>query len=206
VTLRLSPLPLIAILRGVRPEEAEEIAAVLVEAGFGAIETPLNSPDPLRSIEIIARKWGDATLVGAGTVLTPGEVDAVAAAGGKLIVSPNFDLAVIERATERGLPAVPGVATPTEAFAALRAGAAALKMFPADGLPPEIVKAWRSVLPRDVQLFPVGGVAPASLAPYRRAGASGFGIGSALYKPGATAAEVERAARAFAAAWKTAGA
>jgi 2-dehydro-3-deoxyphosphogalactonate aldolase len=204
--LNLSPLPLIAILRGVRPEEAEEIAAVLVEVGFGAIETPLNSPDPLRSIEIIARKWGGATLVGAGTVLRPGEVDAVAAAGGKLIVSPNFDLAVMARATERGLPAVPGVATPTEAFAALSAGAAALKMFPAEGLPPEILKAWRSVLPRDVQLIPVGGVTPASVAPYRRAGAAGFGVGSALYRPGATAAEVARAARAFAAAWTAAGA
>jgi 2-dehydro-3-deoxyphosphogalactonate aldolase len=202
--LALSPFPLIAILRGVRPEEAEQIAAVLVEAGFGAIEVPLNSPEPLRSIEIVARKWGGATLVGAGTVLTPEEVDAVAGAGGKLIVSPNLNLAVTERAVERGLAAVPGVATPTEAFAALRAGAAALKMFPAEGLPPEIVKAWRSVLPRDVQLIPVGGVTPASIAPYRRAGAAGFGIGSALYKPGATAAEVARAARDFVAAWRDA--
>jgi 2-dehydro-3-deoxyphosphogalactonate aldolase len=204
--LSLAPLPLIAILRGVRPEEAEEIAAILVEVGFAAIEVPLNSPEPLRSIEAIARRWGDATLVGAGTVLAPDEVDGVAGAGGKLVVSPNLNLAVTERAAALGLAIVPGVATPTEAFAALRAGASALKLFPAEGLPPPIVKAWRSVLPRDVQLLPVGGVTPASVAPYRRAGASGFGVGSALYKPGATAAEVERVARAFAAAWKAAGA
>jgi len=204
--LALSPLPLIAILRGVRPEEAEEIAAILVEVGFAAIEVPLNSPEPLRSIEAIAKRWGGATLVGAGTVLAPEEVDGVAGAGGKLVVSPNLNLAVTERAAALGLAIVPGVATPTEAFAALRAGASALKLFPAEGLPPPIVKAWRSVLPRDVQLLPVGGVTPASVAPYRRAGASGFGVGSALYKPGATAAEVERVARAFAAAWKAAGA
>jgi 2-dehydro-3-deoxyphosphogalactonate aldolase len=204
--LSLAPLPLIAILRGVRPEEAEEIAAILVEVGFAAIEVPLNSPEPLRSIEAIAKRWGGATLVGAGTVLAPEEVDGVAGAGGKLVVSPNLNLAVTERAAALGLAIVPGVATPTEAFAALRAGASALKLFPAEGLPPPIVKAWRSVLPRDVQLLPVGGVTPASVAPYRRAGASGFGVGSALYKPGATAAEVERVARAFAAAWKAAGA
>jgi 2-dehydro-3-deoxyphosphogalactonate aldolase len=202
VTLRLAPTPLIAILRGVTPDEADSVAAVLVEAGFGAIEVPLNSPDPLTSVEIIARLFGDQVLVGAGTVLEAREVDEVAAAGAKLVVAPNADPEVIKRAVKLGLVTLPGVATPTEAFAALKAGAWGLKLFPGESIPPEAVKAWRSVLPKETQLYPVGGVTPERVGPYRRAGASGFGVGSALYKPGASVDEVARAAQAFVMAWR----
>jgi 2-dehydro-3-deoxyphosphogalactonate aldolase len=200
------PTPLIAILRGVKPDEAEAIASVIVEAGFGAVEVPLNSPDPLNSIETIARKWGDQIVVGAGTVLSPDQVDRVSSAGAKLVVAPNGDGAVIGRARDLGLAALPGVATPTEAFRALWLGASALKLFPAEAMPPEVVKAWRSVLPKETQLFPVGGITPERIATYCKAGADGFGIGGALYRPGATPAEVERAAKAFVRAWREAGA
>ncbi len=202
--IALSPTSLIAILRGISPDDAEAIASVLVEAGFGGIEVPLNSPDPFKSIEILARKFGGATLVGAGTVLMPGAVEMAAKAGAQLIVAPNADPAVIERALRMDLKVLPGVATPTEAFAALSLGATGLKLFPAEALPPDVVKAWRSVLPKDTQLFPVGGVTPDRLAPYRAAGADGFGIGGALYKPGMTAKTVEAKARAFVAAWEEA--
>ncbi len=201
MTLKLAPTPLVAILRGVTTDEADSIAAVIVEAGFGAIEVPLNSPDPLASIELIARLFGDKVLVGAGTVLEPGQVDEVAEAGARLVVAPNADAAVIDRAAKLGLIAVPGVATITEAFAALKAGASGLKLFPGEALGPDIVKAWRAVLPRETQLFPVGGVTPERIAPYRRAGATGFGIGSALYKPGASLDEVRRVAQTFVTAW-----
>jgi len=205
VTLTLAPPPLVAILRGVTPDEADSIAAVIVQAGFGAIEVPLNSPDPLVSIEIIARLFGDKVLVGAGTVLEPREVDEVAEAGAKLVVAPNADRAVIERAAHRGLAVLPGVATMTEAFEALKAGASGLKLFPGEAIPPEVVRAWRSVLPKGTPLFPVGGVTPERIGPYRRAGADGFGIGSALYKPGAGVEAVARAAQAFVKAWSEAG-
>jgi 2-dehydro-3-deoxyphosphogalactonate aldolase len=204
VTLELAPTALIAILRGVTPDEADSIAAVIVEAGFGAIEVPLNSPDPLASIELIARLFGDKVLVGAGTVLEVREVDEVAEAGAKLVVAPNADRAVIERAAKLGLVTLPGVATPTEAFAALKAGVAGLKLFPGEAIPPEVVRAWRSVLPKETLLYPVGGVTPERIGPYRRAGANGFGIGSALYKPGASIEEVRRAAQAFVTAWREA--
>jgi len=205
VTLTLAPTPLVAILRGVTPDEADSIAAVIVQAGFGAIEVPLNSPDPLVSIEIIARLFGDKILVGAGTVLEPREVDEVAEAGAKLVVAPNADRAVIERAAHRGLAVLPGVATMTEAFEALKAGASGLKLFPGEAIPPEVVRAWRSVLPKATPLFPVGGVTPERIGPYRRAGADGFGIGSALYKPGAGVEAVARAAQAFVRACSEAG-
>jgi 2-dehydro-3-deoxyphosphogalactonate aldolase len=201
VNLTLAPTPLVAILRGVTPDEADSIAAVIVEAGFGAIEVPLNSPDPFASIELIARLFGDRVLVGAGTVLEPSQVDEVAAAGARLVVAPNADAAVIGHAAKLGLVAVPGVATITEAFAALKAGAAGLKLFPGEALGPDVVKAWRAVLPKETQLYPVGGVTPERMAPYRRAGASGFGIGSALYKPGASVDEVRRSAAMFVKAW-----
>jgi 2-dehydro-3-deoxyphosphogalactonate aldolase len=204
VTLTLVPTPLVAILRGVTPDEADSITAVIVDAGFGAIEVPLNSPDPLASIEIIARLFGDKILVGAGTVLEPPEVADVAKAGGRLVVAPNADHGVIERALKLGLLAAPGVATPTEAFAALKAGASALKLFPGEAIPPEVVRAWRSVLPKETALYPVGGLAPERIGPYRRSGASGFGIGSALYRPGASVDDVARAARAFVKAWREA--
>lgn len=202
--IALAPTPLIAILRGAKPDEAEAIASVLLEAGFGAIEVPLNSPDPFRSIEIIARKVGGAALVGAGTVLMPGAVETAANAGAQLIVAPNADPAVIECALRLGLSVLPGVATPTEAFAALSLGATGLKLFPAEAMPPEVVKAWRSVLPKDAPLFPVGGVSPERIAPYRTAGAAGFGIGGALYKTGMTAKAVGERAEAFVAAWDAA--
>jgi 2-dehydro-3-deoxyphosphogalactonate aldolase len=205
VTFSLAPTPLIAILRGVTPDEADSIAAVIVEAGFGAIEVPLNSPDPLASIEIIARLFGDKVLVGAGTVLESGEVDEVAEAGAKLVVAPNADPEVIRRAARLGLVTLPGVATMTEAFAALKAGASGLKLFPGEAFLPEIVRAWRAVLAKETQLFPVGGITPERIGPYRRAGANGFGVGSAVYKPGATVEEVERAAQAFVTAWKDPG-
>ena len=198
----LAPTPLIAILRGLKPEQAEAVASILVEAGFGAIEVPLNSPEPFKSIEIIARRFGEATLVGGGTLLVPGAVEAAAAAGAKLIVAPNADPAVIERALKLGLFVLPGVATPTEAFAAQNLGASGLKLFPAEAMPPEVVKAWRSVLPKDAQLVPVGGITPERIAPYCAAGADGFGIGSAVYRPGMAAVEVEERAKAFVGAWR----
>jgi 2-dehydro-3-deoxyphosphogalactonate aldolase len=204
VKLKLAPTPLIAILRGVTPDEADSVAAVIVEAGFGAIEIPLNSPEPLVSIEIVARLFGDKVLVGAGTVLEPHQVDEVAEAGAKLVVAPNADHAVIERAVKLGLVALPGVATPTEAFAALRAGASGLKLFPGEAIPPEAVRAWRAVLPKEVPLYPVGGITQERIGAYRRAGANGFGIGSALYKPGAAVDAVARAAQTFVKAWNEA--
>jgi 2-dehydro-3-deoxyphosphogalactonate aldolase len=200
--LKLAPTPLIAILRGVTPDEADSIAAVIVEAGFGAIEVPLNSPDPLVSIELIARLFGEKVLVGAGTVLEAHEVDEVAEAGGRLVVAPNADRTVIERAAKLGLAPLPGVATMTEAIAALKAGASGLKLFPGEAIGPEVVRAWRSVLPKATQLFPVGGVTSERIGPYRRAGADGFGIGSALYRPGASVEEVARAAQTFVTAWQ----
>jgi 2-dehydro-3-deoxyphosphogalactonate aldolase len=197
VTSRLRAFPLVAILRGIRPEEVGGIGDALVEAGFGIIEVPLNSPEALKSIEMLARRHG-AALIGAGTVLDPANVARVRDAGGGLIVMPHADIAVIRQAKHLGLACVPGAATPTEGFAALAAGADALKLFPAEMLPPAIVKAWRAVFPADFPLLPVGGVKPESLAPYWQAGARGFGLGSALYKPGMDAVEVGRNAVAFA--------
>jgi 2-dehydro-3-deoxyphosphogalactonate aldolase len=204
VTLALVPTPLVAILRGVKPDEAEAIAAPIVEAGFGAIEVPLNSPEPLASIAILVRRFGERIVIGAGTVLEPYEVDDVAEAGARLVVAPNADRVVIERAAKLKLVALPGVATMTEAFAALKAGASGLKLFPGEAIPPEVVRAWRSVLPKATPLLPVGGITPERIAPYRRAGADGFGIGSALYKPGASVDKVARAAEAFVKAWREA--
>jgi 2-dehydro-3-deoxyphosphogalactonate aldolase len=198
---RLAPLPLIAILRGVRPDEAVAIGEALVDAGFRAIEVPLNSPEPLASIAALAEAFGERVLIGAGTVLDPAEVGGIAGAGGRLIVMPHADLAIVHAAKARGLLCVPGVATPSEAFAALAAGADALKMFPAEALPPAVVKAWRAVLPKEVWLLPVGGITPERMAPYLAAGANGFGLGSALYQPGLPTAEVAARAEAFAAAW-----
>jgi 2-dehydro-3-deoxyphosphogalactonate aldolase len=199
---RLEPLPLIAILRGIRPAEAIEICAALIDAGFLAIEVPLNSPEPLASIARLADAFGERVLVGAGTVLQPAQVDPIAEAGGRLIVMPHGAPAIIRAAKQRGLFCVPGVATPTEAFTALDAGADALKLFPAEALPPSVIKAWRAVLPKDVWLLPVGGIAPETMAAYVAAGAAGFGLGSALYIAGMTAAAVAANARAFAVAYR----
>ena len=196
----LRDYPLIAILRGVTPQEVLPIVEVLVEEGIRVVEVPLNSPVPLQSISLIAQRFGDTVLTGAGTVLDAASVDAVAAAGGDIIVAPNCDPEVITRARTLGLEPFPGVATPTEAFSAIRAGAQYLKLFPAEGLGPGVLKAWRSVLPPAVAMIPVGGITPENLAVYRAAGAAAFGIGSALYKAGASAGDVRKAARQFSAA------
>lgn len=198
----LDPLPLVAILRGLTPDESIDIGHVLVAAGFRMLEVPLNSPQPFESIRRLAGTLGEATLVGAGTVLDPADVARVANVGGRLIVMPHADVAVIRAAKQAGLYCVPGVATPTEAFAALTAGADALKLFPAEQASPAVLKAWRAVLPADVAVLPVGGIAPDNMGPWLAAGAKGFGIGSSLYAPGRSAGDVAVRAREFADAWQ----
>ena len=192
--------PLIAILRGVAPDEAPWVLETLMAAGVRILEVPLNSPRPLESIAYLVRHAPADILVGAGTVLTEAEVEEVAATGAKLMIAPNCAPPVIAAAKARGLIALPGVATPTEAFTALAAGADGLKMFPGELLPPAAVKAWRAVLPKTTLLIPTGGVTPDNVAAYRAAGADGFGIGSALYKPGTSRDELARRAAAFVAA------
>jgi 2-dehydro-3-deoxyphosphogalactonate aldolase len=194
-------LPLVAILRGLTPGEAVAVGRALVDAGWRLIEVPLNSPEPLRSIEALAAALPGA-LVGAGTVLTPAAARDVHAAGGRMVVAPNFDAAVVRESLRLGMVALPGVMSPSEAFAALGAGATALKLFPAEAIAPAVVKAMRAVLEPAVRLLPVGGITLANMADYRAAGAAGFGIGSSLYKPGSTAAEVAAQARRWAAAWR----
>jgi 2-dehydro-3-deoxyphosphogalactonate aldolase len=198
----LTELPLIAILRGLKPENAEAVGHALVEVGFRIIEVPLNSPDPFRSIERLAKTMPGNVLVGAGTVLDPEQVNGIRDVGGKLIVMPHADLDVIKRAKEQELICTPGVATPTEAFAALKAGADAIKIFPAEAVPPAVVKAWRAVLPKDTVVLPVGGIKPDNMKPYVEAGANGFGLGSALFTPAMPVEEIGRKARDFAAAWQ----
>ncbi len=195
-------LPLIAILRGIDPVQAEPVGEALLSSGFSLIEVPLNSPDPYASIRILASLAGGRATIGAGTVLAASQVDEVAAAGGRLVVSPNFDPAVVQRSRELGLHAVPGVFTMTEAFAALAAGADALKLFPAELIGPPGLRAMRAVIDPQVALLPTGGVDPQNLGAYRAAGASGAGLGSALYRPGMDPAEVRDRANRFAAAWR----
>ncbi len=197
-------LPLVAILRGLEPERAADVASALFDAGFRIVEVPLNRPGALQGIATIARNAPADALVGGGTMLTPADVDAVHAAGGRLMVSPNFDAAVIARARQLGLFVAPGVATPTEAFAALAAGANVLKLFPAEVIGTAGLKAMASVLPAGTGLWPVGGITPASLAGWVKAGASGFGIGSQLFKPGMAITEIAAVAREFVAAWQAA--
>lgn len=192
--------PLVAILRGLHPLEAQAIGGALVTSGWRLLEVPLNSPEPLASIASLANAFPQA-VVGAGTVLHPAQVALVHAAGGRLVVAPNFNPEVVREAVRLGMACLPGVFTATEAFAALDAGATGLKLFPAEMIPPAGVKALRAVLPRETLVLPVGGITPGNMAAYRAAGADGFGIGSALYQPGATAAQVERSARDFLAAW-----
>ena len=189
--------PLVAILRGVQPHEIVAIADVLVEEGFALIEVPLNSPDPLASIAAIAGRYPAPVLVGAGTVLSVDQVAQVAATGARLIVSPNTDVAVIAASAAAGLISLPGYATPSEAFAALAAGATGLKLFPAEAANPAVLKAQRAVLPGDAPVLVVGGITPDKIASWMAAGANGFGLGSALYRPGDTVADVRKRARAF---------
>jgi len=196
----LSRCPLAAILRGVRPEEAEGIAAALEAAGIAIVEVPLNSPRPLESIALLARGFGDRLLVGAGTVTTEAEVAAVAGAGGRLLVTPHADPALVVAAKARGMLAVPGFFTPAEAFALLKAGADGLKLFPAEAASPAVLRALRAVLPVGTLLLPVGGMDAASLTAWRAAGAAGFGIGSAIYRPGDDRAAVAAKARGLVAA------
>ena len=198
----LARLPLVAILRGVTPDEVVPIGAALVAAGFAVIEVPLNSPEPMESIRRLVASVGPDVLVGAGTVTDPARVAEIAAAGGRLVVMPHSDPAVVRAAKAAGMVCAPGVATPTEGFAALANGADALKLFPAEALPPVVLKAWLSVLPKGTAVLPVGGVTPESMAGYVAAGAAGFGLGSALYKPGFDADAVATRAAAFVAAWR----
>jgi len=196
----LDPLPLIAVLRGITPAEVGDIGAALASNGFRILEVPLNSPHPYDSIRTLSLNHGATCLIGAGTVLRVEDVARVRDAGGRIIVMPHADTAVIREAKAQGLLCVPGVATPTEAFAALAAGADGLKMFPAEGLPPAVLRAWRAVLPPDTLVFAVGGMKPDNLEPYWAAGASGFGTGSNLYKPGTAPGIVREVAAAYAAA------
>lgn len=194
---RLAECPLVAIIRGVTPAEAEAIGEAIFEAGIRIIEVPLNSPDPLASIERLARRFGENALIGAGTVLDAADVARVRDCGGRVIVSPNTFAPVIEASVAAGLVSLPGFFTPSEAFDALRAGATGLKLFPAEGAAPAIVKAQRAVLPRDVPLIVVGGISPGNMQPWLDSGAQGFGLGSGLYRPGQSARETAERARAY---------
>ena len=196
--LHLEQQPSVAILRGITPDEVKDVGKALIRQGFRLIEVPLNSPDAFDSIRILATEFGDHALIGAGTVLTPEEVMAVKQAGGRMIVSPNTNLDVIKTSVENDLLSLPGFFTPSEAFAAVDAGAHGLKLFPAEGCAPNVLKAMMAVLPPQVPVLAVGGISDSNMADYWQAGAKGFGIGSALYKPGRRAADVEEAAKKFA--------
>ena len=193
----LDVCPLVGIIRGVTPDEAEAVGAAIFDAGILIIEVPLNSPDPLASIRRLATAFGDRALIGAGTVLEPGQVAEVKAAGGRLIVSPNTNPAVIQATVAAGLIASPGYFTPSEAFTAIEAGANALKFFPAEAATPAVIKAQRAVLPRQIPLIVVGGIQPGTFKPWLDAGADGAGLGSGLYVAGQSPAVTAEKARAF---------
>jgi 2-dehydro-3-deoxyphosphogalactonate aldolase len=195
----LDECPLIAILRGVRPDEAEVVADAAYEGGIRIIEVPLNSPEPLKSIELLARRFGERALVGAGTVLDPADVERVRDAGGRLIVSPDTNAEVVSATAAAGMVSCPAFFTPSEAFLALRSGATALKLFPAEAATPAVLKAHLAVLPKGVIVLIVGGIKPDNMLPWLDAGATGFGLGSGLYKPGQSAADTLDKARAYAA-------
>lgn len=200
-TSEATPSGLIAILRGITPGEIVEVGSALVEEGFHALEVPLNSPDPYRSIELLARRFGTVCPVGAGTVLRPEEVERARSAGADIIVSPDTNIEVIAATRSLGMRSYPGVATPTEAFCAVRAGARSLKLFPSEALGISGMRAVRAVLPADVELIPVGGVDETNLADWRAAGAGGAGIGTAVYRPGDSAREVRARARRLSKIW-----
>lgn len=202
-TTAFAACPLVAILRGIRPDEVEDVGDALVEAGFTLIEVPLNSPDPFASLKRLATRVGDRAMIGAGTVLRVADVARVRDAGGQMVISPNTDTDVIAATAAAGMTSLPGYFTPSEAFAALSAGATALKLFPAEAASPAVLKAQRAVLPEKVPVLVVGGVAPDMMAPWIAVGANGFGLGSALYRVGASAAEVGRLAAQFTAALKS---
>jgi len=196
----------IAILRGVQPAEVLDVAQALIAGGIGIIEVPLNSPQPFASIALLAREVGAQVRVGAGTVLTAADVDRAADAGATLVLAPNFDAAVVQRCVQRGLFAMPGVATPSEGFAALAAGAQGLKLFPGEMLGPPVMKAWRAVFAPGTAFYAVGGVGEHNIAAYKAAGASGVGLGSSLYAPGVALAELTRRARVLVQCWRGGGA
>jgi 2-dehydro-3-deoxyphosphogalactonate aldolase len=198
----LHECPLVGIIRGITPDEAEAIGEALYDAGIRIIEVPLNSPDPLASISKLAVKFGDRALVGGGTVLEPERVGEIRAAGGRLIVSPNTNVEVITETAAAGMVSCPGYFTPSDAFDALEAGATALKLFPAEGASPAVLEAQLAVLPRDVPILAVGGIKPDNMRPWLDAGATGFGLGGGLYKPGQSAAETLEKARAYVAGLK----
>jgi 2-dehydro-3-deoxyphosphogalactonate aldolase len=197
-------LPLVAILRGLEPAQAQAVGEALVESGFRVLEVPLNRPGALDCIATLARTLPADAIVGGGTMLRVADVEAVHAAGGRLMVSPNCDVAVIRRAVALGMLCAPGVATPTEAFTALEAGAHALKLFPAEMVGHGGLKALKSVLPAGTDMWPVGGVTLQSMGPWHKAGATGFGIGSQLFAPGTSAADVLVRGRAYVQAWQQA--
>jgi 2-dehydro-3-deoxyphosphogalactonate aldolase len=198
----LDECPLVAIIRGVLPEEAEAIGEAIYEGGIRIIEVPMNSPEPLKSIELLATRFGERALVGAGTVVDPVDVARVRDAGGRLIVAPNTDVGVISAAASADMVSNPGYFTPSEAFAALEAGATALKLFPAEGATPSVLKAQLAVLPKDVTVLIVGGIKPDNMRPWLDAGAKGFGLGSGLYKPGQASGDTLERARAYVAGLK----
>ena len=198
----MSKMPLVAILRGITPEESPPILLALINAGFLMIEAPLTSPQPFETIRLMRAAAPSDVLIGAGTVTTPEEVDQIAEAGGDLVVSPHCNVHLVAAAKRLGLVAIPGVATPSEAFAALGAGADALKAFPAEMITPPILRAWRAVLPAEAPILPVGGITLQSMADYAAAGAAGFGLGSSLYKPHDSVQKVAASAAAFVAAWR----
>ena len=199
----LDQCPLVAIIRGVTPGEAEAVGEAIYEGGIRIIEVPLNSPDPLASIETLAKRFGEDVLVGAGTVLDPVDVGPVWDAGGRIIVSPDTNVDVIAATAAIGLVSSPGYFTPSEAFAAIRAGATALKLFPAEAATPAVLKAHRAVLPSGVTILPVGGIKPDNMRPWLDAGASGFGLGGGIYKPGQSASDTLEKAGAYVAALKS---
>ncbi len=193
----LSTMPLIAILRGVAPEDVVAVGEVVYDAGFRVLEVPLTSPDACASIALLARRFGDQALVGAGTVTAVEQLAQISGAGGRLVVMPHADTRIVRAAKQAGLVCVPGIATPTEAFASIEAGADALKLFPAEANPPPVLRALRAVLPPAVKVLPVGSISAAAMRGYHEAGASGFGIGSALYRPGRHIEEIAAAAANF---------
>ena len=198
----LSPLPLVAVLRGITPDEVQAVGEALFAAGFRILEVTLNSPQPFTSISRLADDFGTRALVGAGTVIDPADVARVRDAGGQLIVMPHADVAIVREAKRFGMVCLPGVATPTEAFAALAAGADGLKLFPAEAMVPATLRAWRAVLPKAALVFAVGGIRPDNMAPWWTVGADGFGTGSNLYKPGVAIGDVRTAAAAYASAYR----
>jgi len=202
--LAMEEMPLIAILRGLLPEQCIEVGNALISAGFRIIEVPLNSPTPFETLTLLNREFGNRAILGAGTVLTANQVDHVIATGCKLIVAPNINQAVADAATKHNAIYCPGVLTPTEAFSAIEHGATALKLFPAEMIPPAIIKALRAVVPHTMPLMPVGGIKPQNMADYLEVGAAGFGVGSALFKPGKSSAEIHKSAKDFVAAFQKA--